>query len=327
MTFTGRGLYAHSSKEPRRHRSGWLLIGAVVALVVLVGGGVAAFGSVPLNGDGSRHAFEGVRAVEIRNSTQGTITVRGGGPGDEVKIQAETSGTPLAEPEEDAELVGDTVRAEADCGGMWAFTGCRVDYEVLLPRDGDVALLIETDNGEVELEQVEGDIEVDTNTGSITGDNLRGDVSAHTDTGEIELTGVRGNLETSTTTGSIDATGSGESVIADTTTGSIELERFDAETIEVTTTTGEVGVEAVFDSLRVDSTTGEVDIRAAGPFSEIDAESTTGEIDVEVPRGTYRVEGDSTTGEREVEVETSGGAESLIRVVSTTGEVSVSDDD
>ncbi|MBV2361909.1 DUF4097 domain-containing protein [Streptomonospora nanhaiensis] len=327
MTFTGRGLYAHSSKEPRRRRSGWLLIGAAVALVVLVVGGVAAFGSVPLNGSGGRHSFDGAAAVEIRNQTQGSVTVRGDGTGDQVEVRAEASGTPFAEPKEAADLEGDTVRAAADCVGMWAFTGCRVDYEVTLPRDGGVAVRIETDTGEVELESVEGDIHVTTDTGSVSGENLRGEVAAHTGTGEIDLSRVQGPLEVSSTTGSISATGSGESVVADTTTGSVELERFDAETVEVSTTTGEVDVASVFDSLRVETTTGEVDIQAQGPFSEIVASSTTGEVDVQVPRGTYRVEGDSTTGERDVEVETSDSADALIRVDTTTGEVGVDSDD
>ncbi|MUL42372.1 DUF4097 family beta strand repeat protein [Streptomonospora sp. PA3] len=324
MTFTGRGLYATSSKVPRGRRSGWLLIGAVVALVVLLGGTLAAFGSVQLGGDTRSDQFDGAEAVEVHSGSSGDISVYRA-EGDSVVVERTLRGTPLADPRERVAMDGDTVTAESECGGAWFFGDCAVDYAIGVP-DG-TAVTIETASGDVELSEISGAVEVEAASGSIEGQDLRGDVRAATTTGEITLNGVEGDLDLESNTGSISAEGSGGRVTAETTTGEIDFEEFAADRFDIETTTGSVGLEAAFSTAEIETTTGEVGVQALETFRKLDVETTTGEVDLEVPPGSYRLSGESATGERHVAVDTSAGAGPRIAVTTTTGSVEVEAED
>ncbi|MDT0303198.1 DUF4097 family beta strand repeat-containing protein [Streptomonospora wellingtoniae] len=324
MTFTGRGLYAASSKEPRR-RSGWLLIGAVLALAVLVGGALLSFDSVQLGGDSRTEEFPDAEAIELSNNTSGDIAVYHV-PGDAIVVKRTLQSTPLAEPEASASMERGTLSAEADCGGVWFLGGCEADYSIGVPEGTEVN--IDASSGDVELEGITGAVDVEAGSGSIAGENLTGDIRAATTTGEIELDDVEGDLETESTTGSISAEGSGGTVAADTTTGQVDLGEFTAESFDVETTTGTVDLEAGFDRARIETTTGSVELEALESFDSLEVDTTTGSVDVQVPEDSYRVDGDSTTGERDISVDTAaGGGGPRIAVSTTTGSVSVSADD
>ncbi|QBI55908.1 DUF4097 family beta strand repeat-containing protein [Streptomonospora litoralis] len=323
MTFTGRGLYAASSKEPRGRRSGWLLIGAVVALVVLLGGTLAAFGSVQLGGESRTDDFTGADAVAVHNGSSGDVSVHRVA-GDEVTVERELQGTPLADAREKLDMKGGTVTAGAKCGGGWFFGGCEVDYSIGVPEG--TAVTIEAHSGDVELEGIAGEVDVEAGSGSITGEDLRGDVHAATTTGDIELSGVEGDLDLESNTGSLSAEGTGGTVVAEATTGQVDFGGLQADRFEIETTTGGVDLEAGFSVAEIETTTGQVEVEALEPFSRLAVETTTGSAEVEVPDGTYRIGGESTTGDRDIDVETSPDAGSRILVSSTTGSVSVSAD-
>ncbi|MFD0775399.1 DUF4097 family beta strand repeat-containing protein [Streptomonospora algeriensis] len=323
MTFTGRGLYAKSSKVPRGRRSGWLLIGAVVALAVLVFGALASFDSVQLGGGTRSDSFSGAEKVEVRSGSAGDIDVHRA-EGDKVTVERTLRGTPLADPRERLDREGGTVRAEASCSGAWFLGGCEIDYTVGVPEGTEVTVV--TSVGEVHLEGLAGDVDVESNTGSVEGEDIAGDVSVSTSTGEISLSGVSGDVDLDSNTGGISAEGSGESAAVETTTGGIDLDGFTADRFDVETTTGGVDMEAGFSTAEIKSTTGGVDVEAEEPFGLLAVETTTGSVELEVPEDTYRVSGDSTTGGRNIDVDTSADADPRISVSTTTGSVSVSAD-
>ncbi|GAB3463385.1 hypothetical protein GCM10027570_50590 [Streptomonospora sediminis] len=305
-------------------RSGWLLIGAMVALVVLLGGGLTAYGSVELGGSTRSDDFAGADTVKLHHGSGGDVDVHRA-TGDRVTIERELRSTPLTDPREDLSMDGGTLVAESACGGAWMFGGCEIDYSIGVPEGTEVQ--IEAASGDVDLNGVAGDIKAETNTGTISGENLTGKIHAGTSTGEIELSGVEGDLDLESNTGSISASGKGGTVKAESNTGELELGGFDADRFELETTTGDIDLEAGFSVAEVEATTGSVDIEALEEFSRIDVETSTGEVDVQVPHGAYQVSGDSTTGERDIDVEMAGNAEGEIEVTTTTGGVNVGTDD
>ncbi|KIH97723.1 hypothetical protein LP52_16810 [Streptomonospora alba] len=325
MTFTGRGLYAASSKVPRGRRSGWLVIGAVVALAVLLGGALAAFGSVQVGGDTRSDDFTGAKKVEIHSGSGVDVEVHRV-EGDAVTVERTLRGTPLAEPRERLDMDGGTVKAEVSCSGSWFFSGCEIEYSVGVPEGTAVA--VEATSGDIELAGTTGGVDAESASGSISGENLSGGIHAATTTGDIDLSGVEGDLDVETNTGSVDAEGSGGTVTAETTTGRMDLDEFTAERFDIETTTGGVELDAGFAEARIETTTGSVDVEAVEEFRRLDVDTTTGSVEVQVPEGAYRVTGDSATGDRDIDVETSAdGGGPQIAVSTTTGSVEVRADD
>ncbi|MFC4563554.1 DUF4097 domain-containing protein [Nocardiopsis mangrovi] len=305
MTFTGRGLYASSSKVPRPRRGrrlGWLAIGLVVAVVVLIIGATKAISSVPLSKEPRSDAFAGVRLLSLENQTFGDVTVVGT-DGDELTVDRTLDGSPLADPDDEIEQESGALEVEGQCQGPPFGGDCRIDYEIGVPAGTD--LEIETVAGDVEISGVEGDISVETFAGA------------------IRLDGVDGSVDVETRTGSISAEGSGDSIAAQSTAGSIDLAGFDARTMEVETTAGRVDIEGAFDTAEVESTVGSVDVRATERFDLLEVESTAGSVDLRVPDGAYQVSGESVAGSRTVEVPTDAGASAVIDASTTAGSLAV----
>ncbi|MFC7742794.1 hypothetical protein ACFQXA_20370 [Nocardiopsis composta] len=92
MTFTARGLYASSSKEPRRRRFRWLWVGAVVALVALLFGAVGALGAVPVGKEGRPSASRTPKAWWWR--TAPVVRSRSPSPGSGCSKSTLSCGTP-----------------------------------------------------------------------------------------------------------------------------------------------------------------------------------------------------------------------------------------
>ncbi|MDA8368868.1 MAG: DUF4097 family beta strand repeat-containing protein [Nocardiopsaceae bacterium] len=321
MTFTGRGLYASSSKVPRKRRSGWLFIGVAVAVAVLVIGAVRALGEVPTGKESRSDTFGGAARVVVDNDTGGDVEVRSSG-GDEVTVARTLRGSPLGEPGDEVELDGETVRADADCNGLLpAVGGCAVDYEISVPAGTE--LTIETTSGEVELTSIEGDVQVDTDSGQVTADELKGNAAVSTSSGGIELSDVAGDMELKTTSGGITASGTAETVQAESTSGTVHLEEISAVRVEAGSVSGTVNIEGDFETADVETVSGTVNVDAESPFERVTAESTSGSVQMRVPRGDYRVTGESTSGERDIEVGRDSSASAEIEASTTSGSIDI----
>jgi hypothetical protein len=324
MTFTGRGLYASSSKvrRPRRRlRLVWLAIGLAVAVVVLVVGAATAISAVPLSKEPRSDAFTGVQWISLENQTLGDITVAGI-DGDELTVDRTLDGSPLADPDDEIEQEAGELEVDGQCHGPPFGGDCRIDYEIGLPAG--TALEIEALAGAVEISGVEGDVSVENAAGPVSVDGVTGNLEVSTVAGTIALDGVDGSVDAETQSGSIRAEGSGDSVSAQSTLGSIDLAGFDARTVEVETTAGRVELEGAFTTAEVESTAGSVAVRATERFDLLEVESAAGSVDLRVPdEGAYRVTGDSVAGSRTIEVPTDGDASAVIGASTTAGSVTV----
>jgi len=145
------------------------------------------------------------------------------------------------------------VRAVTERGTRWRFTSSRItvdaegyrgrsgdsQYEITVPEgvrvtlrsmSGDLAVRgvkgeadLHTNNGDVEVTDAVGRVEMVTLSGDATGLRLRGEVDATSLNGEVSLTDVQGR-----------------SVHAESTSGSVELVSVVSRDIDVSTVSGEV---------------------------------------------------------------------------------------
>lgn len=322
MSFTGRGLYASSSKVPRKRRYGWLFLGGIVAVIVLTIGAMRVVGAVVVSKEDRTDAFGDVERLVLANKSAGRVEFVGN-DSDKVIVYRTLRGTPLSETQEDVRLDGDTLRVEAGCGTAAAVFGkCEADYEIGVP-DG-VELDISTWHGRVSLRQMESDVRVQTSSGQVDVDVLKGDVTASTTSGGIWLNKVEGSMELDTTSGDIQADGTGDSVQASTTSGRIDLKEFNAATVEAESTSGAVNLEGGFTKADIETTSGTINIDTPlSPFERIVAESTSGTVQMRVPEGTYDVTGDSGSGVRDIGVEESDDASAGIAATTTSGAVRI----
>jgi hypothetical protein len=321
VTFKARGLYASSSKEPRRSRVGlWLLLGLVLMAAVVAVTAVSVLGRVGLDRGSQVETFDAPTEVEIENDTGGRVEVTGG-DGPQMVLEREMHGSPMKEPVDEVEDNDGEVNVEAHCEGVPFIGQCSVDYTVTVPEG--IALSIETVHGQISVSNVDGELELSTTSGRVDVDGNVGDVSVETTSGSVELADVEGSARVESTSGSITAQGSGEHLDVSTVAGRVDVSEFRARAVEAESTSGSVSVGGGFTTAEVSTTSGDIEVGTEDAFDLLALDTVSGNSRVEVPDGTYRVTGESVSGNRSIGVDTSADADALIDANSTSGSVSV----
>lgn len=122
-----------------------------------------------------------VRRVEITVDS-GTVSLIGAPAGSRLQIVRAARAFPFTRGFHE-ETVGTTLKIEVRCGGA---PGCRVDHELRVPPEVSVAVMVR--DGDVEINDVAGDLEVEVGLGKVSGAGLRGtNVDVHTEGGGIDL--------------------------------------------------------------------------------------------------------------------------------------------
>ncbi|MBB6173637.1 hypothetical protein HNR23_003697 [Nocardiopsis mwathae] len=325
MTFSSRGLYASSSKVPRgrrRPRIGWLLLGALVAVVALVSGALVALADVSVDRTEKTESFTGVTELVVQNDAAGSIRLTGT-DGDAVTVERTLRGSPIADPEDALVQNDGELWAEARCDAppFFLFSYCEVDFVIGVPEGTDVTVWGRS--GGIDVRSVTGDLKLTTSSGDITATRVTGDIEADATSGDIRLDGVRGVIDLTSTSGDIAASGAGDGARAVSTSGGIDLGGFTASTVEANATSGDVKVGGGFETADVGATSGSVAVTTDAPFRRLTAESTSGDVTVRVPDGTYDVIAETGSGDREVGVATSKDADAGIEARTTSGSVRI----
>src|SRR6202521_2886835 len=119
---------------------------------------------------------------------------------------------------------GDHVELSARVSGHWGFSWGgnhrNVRIEVRMPRDAD--LQVDTGDGSVRCEAVNGDVDVDTGDGSITLEGAKGEVRLRTGDGHIDARNVDGKLDATSGDGHIKIDGRFDALNIKTGDGSID---------------------------------------------------------------------------------------------------------
>lgn len=213
----------------------------------------------------------------------------------------------------DARQDGDKVELTARVMGHWGFSWGRdsksLRIEVRMPREAD--LQVETGDGSVQAESINGTVNVHTGDGSVKANSLTGTIDLHTNDGGITVNSLKGDIRLRTGDGSIEARDMDGKVEADSGDGHIRLVgRFDA--LNVKTGDGSVDTRVLPGSKMVSSWTvrtgdGSVDIVLPADFqANIDATTGDGHISLGIP---VTVEGNFSKSE--IRGKMNGGGQAL----------------
>jgi hypothetical protein len=203
--------------------------------------------------------------------------------------QAEASGTLTTRfgktPPTTAHYVDDGVlHVTATCEDMEL--ACAIELALDVPRGVDVVVV--GGSGDVTVEGVDGDVDVEAGSGDVRVADAGGRVTAETGSGDLVVTDPAGDVDASVGSGDIDVTGS------------------NAFTVAASAGSGDVRVQQLC------------------PFTRVDAETGSGDIVLAVPAGAYDLDARSDSGDVDVlGVSDDATAGSAIRAVSGSGDVVV----
>jgi hypothetical protein len=213
----------------------------------------------------------------------------------------------------DSRQEGDKVELTARMTGHWGFSwGANsrgLHIEVRMPREAD--LQIETGDGSVQADSVNGTVNVHTGDGSVKANSLSGTIDLHTSDGSITVDGLKGDIRLRTGDGSIEAHDIDGRVEADSGDGHIRIAgRFDA--LNVKTGDGSVDTRVqpgskMASSWSIRTGDGSVDLVLPGDFqADINATTGDGHISLGIP---VTVEG--TFSKSEIRGKMNGGGQPL----------------
>jgi Putative adhesin len=210
---------------------------------------------------------------------------------------------------QDGDKVELTARMTGHWGFSWGHNSRGLHIEVRMPRDAD--LQVETGDGSVQADSINGTVNIHTGDGSVKANSLNGSIDLHTNDGSIAVDSLKGDIRLRTGDGSIEARDLDGKVDADSGDGHIRIVgRFDA--LSVKTGDGSVDTRVLPGSKMASSWSirtgdGSVDIVLPSDFqANIDATTGDGHISLGIP---VTVEG--TFSKSEIRGKMNGGGQPL----------------
>ena len=155
------------------------------------------------------------------------------------------TGTPRSEQEVHArmsavqtviEVVDGAIEIRLDDTGFGLSDGIEVEFELRVPRA--LALELEGGNGEIEVEEVEGDVKAETANGGVRLREIGGDVEARTANGSVELLEVGGAADVKTSNGRIAVVEVEGALTLHTSNGEIDAVHEGDQPVECVTNNG-----------------------------------------------------------------------------------------
>jgi DUF4097 and DUF4098 domain-containing protein YvlB len=218
---------------------------------------------------------------------------------------------------QDGDKVELTARMTGHWGWSWGKNSRSLQIEVRMPRDGD--LQVDTGDGSVQAEEINGTVNIHTGDGSVKANGLNGNIDLHTNDGSITVDSLKGEIRLRTGDGSIEARNLDGKVEADSGDGHIRIVgRFDG--LNVKTGDGSVDTRVQPGSKMASSWTirtgdGSVDLVLPAEFqADIDATTGDGHISLGIPvtiEGTFsksQIRGKMNGGGQPLTIHTGDGS-------------------
>jgi hypothetical protein len=221
----------------------------------------------------------------------------------------------------DSRQDGDSVQVNARVNSHWGFSwgghNHRLKIEVHMPKDAD--LQIDTGDGSVNTQTINGRLKIHTGDGSVHADQVAGDVDIDTGDGSITVTGAKGDIRLRTGDGHIEARNLDGKVDAYSGDGHITLDgRMDALTVK----TGDGSIDArIRSGSKIDSgwsiRTGDGSVDVVLPAdlqANIEASTNDGHISMGIPlmvEGTFsnsQIHGKMNGGGQPIVIHTGDGS-------------------
>jgi len=177
-----------------------------------------------------------------------------------------------------------------------------VDYAVDVPAA--VAVNAHSSGGQIEIDDVSGDVQADTTSGQLTLTNLGGAVQAHTSSGSIQLRNIAGEVRATTSSGQITGTGLPHLRDTTTTSGSVSLEGVFTETAQIHTSSGAVNLKLLPNSA-----------------IQLDARSSSGRVN---PQGGLQLTGGETRPDHLAGALGAPAPGATLSITTTSGSITVS---
>jgi Toastrack DUF4097 len=213
----------------------------------------------------------------------------------------------------DSRQDGDSVQINARVSGHWGFSwggkGRRIRIEVHMPKDAD--LQVDTGDGSVETQAVNGRVKIHTGDGSVRAQGATGDIDIDTGDGSITVDGAKGDIRLRTGDGHVEARNLDGKVDATSGDGHIAISgRLDALNIK----TGDGSIDAhiqpgskIVSGWSIRTGDGSVDVVLPADLqANIDASTNDGHISLGIP---VTVEG--TFSNSQLHGKMNGGGQSL----------------
>ena len=187
------------------HRSAAIRMGMACGILLAVS-------AVAANAEDVTKSFAVTGRANVRVETNdGGVRVTSG-DAKQVEFRVEYQGYELGKTlRVDAHQDGDKVQLTARVTGHWGFSwggnSRRLHIEVRMPREAD--LQVETGDGSVQAESINGTVNVHTGDGSVKANSLSGTIDLHTNDGSITVENLKGDMRLRTGDGSIEARGLG----------------------------------------------------------------------------------------------------------------------
>jgi DUF4097 and DUF4098 domain-containing protein YvlB len=210
---------------------------------------------------------------------------------------------------QDGDKVELTARMTGHWGFSWGHNSRGLHIEVRMPREAD--LQVETGDGSVQADSINGTVNVHTEDGSVKANSLSGTIDLHTSDGSITVDGLKGDIRLRTGDGSIEAHDIDGKVEADSGDGHIRIAgRFDALNVKTGDGSVDTRVQAgskMASSWSIRTGDGSVDLVLPGDFqADINATTGDGHISLGIP---VTVEG--TFSKSEIRGKMNGGGQPL----------------
>ncbi len=235
-------------------------------------------------------------ATLVVNNDNGWIKVSTG-TDDEVRIQATLRGIDRIDYEVSQD--GNTITVLAEIEQGWFISNVGVDITITTPVNTDVEL--ETSNGAIELNGIEGTGTLRTSNGEIVLENMKGAFEGRTSNGKIEVDTLEGTAFLRTSNGGLDLQEVIGEVDAETSNGGISYS----------------GDMIPGGDNRLITSNGNVDVELMGtPSIKLDASTNNGDVTSELPITATTTSDDHLVG-------TIGDGEADLYIESSNGDVTI----
>src|SRR5882672_5129771 len=247
---------------------------------------------------GSRLELERVEgSVSVRTWNRSAVQARATG-GRDVQLRVEVSGRRV------------TVEVEDEDHEPY-------DGDLSLTVPADMALSINSQDGNIEVIGSKAELDIETVEGSISVEGGSGVVTLHSTDGEIQVSAAKGRIELNAVDGSISGRDLEGDIRAESVDGSVMLENVNASGVEATTVDGSITLSGALQSggrYRLGSHDGNVTLAVPALDASVSVSTFSGSFESDFPvtltgsRGGKRMSFTVGNGAASVELESFDGA-------------------
>jgi DUF4097 and DUF4098 domain-containing protein YvlB len=176
---------------------------------------------------------------------------------------------------------------------FWRGSNLDVEFTITVPHE--YALVMNTSGGNLEINDLKGEVKGETSGGNIHIDGVQGNVNLQTSGGNVTAERTQGSLHMET---------SGGDIRIETVTGDVEVE----------TSGGNVKLNDIDGKIHGETSGGNISVRVKGTNKGVHVETSGGDIDIFLPKSIAA----------NIDAETSGGDVNLDFPVTVSGKISES---